>query len=367
MNGAGILGGDDLPGQHLDLAGHLRRDLSRGGARVCRAALWRRHRAADARRVTFNPLNHIDPFGTIVLPALLLLTSGGLPVRLCQAGAGQFRPAARPAPRHGVGGAGRAGDQRAAGDRLVAAVLRRWLFPAEPGRVDRREPGPLAADQRGAVRLQLLPLPPLDGGRVAVGLLPRALAYPLARLEPYGIPILLVLLFVLPWIGARIGVNLNILAYVIGVPTAGPDPFRAGDYRAGRDERTPAGSTAAPAPSRFPLPAAGEGRGEGRRRATRAGPSNWCSTSTAMRGRSTCCCPWRASRRSISRRFRSWRSPTSISPLSPAAPAAPGDRRRLPGDGGVARLSEIAPAAAAAAARTTSRTRPNSPPRSGTG
>ena len=64
----------------------------------------------------------------------------------------------------------------------------------------------------------MLPLPPLDGGRVAVGLLPRSLAYPLARLEPYGMPILLVLLFVLPWIGGQIGVNLNILAYVIGVP-----------------------------------------------------------------------------------------------------------------------------------------------------
>jgi Zn-dependent protease len=64
----------------------------------------------------------------------------------------------------------------------------------------------------------MLPLPPLDGGRVAVGLLPRALAYPLARLEPYGMPILLLLLFVLPWVGGQIGINLNILAYVIGVP-----------------------------------------------------------------------------------------------------------------------------------------------------
>jgi Zn-dependent protease len=64
----------------------------------------------------------------------------------------------------------------------------------------------------------MLPLPPLDGGRVAVGLLPRSLAYPLARLEPYGMPILLLLLFVLPWVGGQIGINLNILAYVIGVP-----------------------------------------------------------------------------------------------------------------------------------------------------
>jgi Zn-dependent protease len=67
----------------------------------------------------------------------------------------------------------------------------------------------------------MLPLPPLDGGRVAVGLLPRPLAYPLARLEPYGMPILLLLLFVLPWVGRQIGVDLNILAYVIGVPMQG--------------------------------------------------------------------------------------------------------------------------------------------------
>jgi len=64
----------------------------------------------------------------------------------------------------------------------------------------------------------MLPLPPLDGGRVAIGLLPRSLAYPLARIEPYGIPILLALLFVLPWVGGQLGLNLNILDYVIGVP-----------------------------------------------------------------------------------------------------------------------------------------------------
>ena len=49
----------------------------------------------------------------------------------------------------------------------------------------------------------MLPLPPLDGGRVAVGLLPRPLAMPLARLERYGMLILLVLLFVLPYSASR--------------------------------------------------------------------------------------------------------------------------------------------------------------------
>ena len=50
----------------------------------------------------------------------------------------------------------------------------------------------------------LFPLPPLDGGRIAVGLLPNVLAYPLARLEPYGMIILIGLLIVLPDVGFAI-------------------------------------------------------------------------------------------------------------------------------------------------------------------
>jgi len=65
----------------------------------------------------------------------------------------------------------------------------------------------------------MLPLPPLDGGRVAVGLLPDALALPLARLERYGMLILLLFLFVIPYVGEQTGHNLNILAWLIGVPT----------------------------------------------------------------------------------------------------------------------------------------------------
>jgi len=64
----------------------------------------------------------------------------------------------------------------------------------------------------------MLPLPPLDGGRVAVGLLPDALAFPLARLERYGLLILLLLLFLLPYIGEQIGLDLNILGWLIGGP-----------------------------------------------------------------------------------------------------------------------------------------------------
>ena len=95
----------------------------------------------------------------------------------------------------------------------------------------------------------MLPLPPLDGGRVAVGLLPRLLAYPLARLEPYGMPILLLLLFVLPWIGGQIGVDLNILAYVIGVPMQALIEFVLADHRAGRMSEDPAADPAPDVPS----------------------------------------------------------------------------------------------------------------------
>jgi hypothetical protein len=57
----------------------------------------------------------------------------------------------------------------------------------------------------------LFPLPPLDGGHTAVGVLPDAIASPLARLEPYGMLILIGLLFILPMLGAQMGVDVNII------------------------------------------------------------------------------------------------------------------------------------------------------------
>jgi Zn-dependent protease len=63
----------------------------------------------------------------------------------------------------------------------------------------------------------MLPLPPLDGGRVAVGILPRFLAAPLARLEPYGM-LILMLLFILTYAGADRAFGFNLLGWLIGVP-----------------------------------------------------------------------------------------------------------------------------------------------------
>jgi Zn-dependent protease len=65
----------------------------------------------------------------------------------------------------------------------------------------------------------MMPLPPLDGGRVAIGLLPDLLAARLAQLDPYGMLILIGLLFIVPMLGAQMGVDLSIVSHVVGVVT----------------------------------------------------------------------------------------------------------------------------------------------------
>jgi Zn-dependent protease len=64
----------------------------------------------------------------------------------------------------------------------------------------------------------MIPLPPLDGGRVAVGLLPDVLAIPLARTERYGMLILITLLFFLPLVGQQLHMNLNLISFLLEAP-----------------------------------------------------------------------------------------------------------------------------------------------------
>jgi Zn-dependent protease len=65
----------------------------------------------------------------------------------------------------------------------------------------------------------MLPIPPLDGGRVAVGLLPNVLAYPLSRLEPFGMLILIGILIVLPLAGSQLGLNLDVISTILRTST----------------------------------------------------------------------------------------------------------------------------------------------------
>jgi Zn-dependent protease len=152
-------------------------------------------------RVSLNPVRHIDLVGTILLPLLILVTS-----KLFGSG-GILFGWAKPVPvdfsalRHPkrdmlwVAAAGPFAN-------LLMALL--WALALKIALVTQQNaftlPLSLMAEAGITVNLvlmvlNLLPILPLDGGRIAVSLLPNRLAYSYSRLEPYGFPILLLLLF----------------------------------------------------------------------------------------------------------------------------------------------------------------------------
>ena len=128
-------------------------------------------------RITLNPLKHIDPVGTILVPGRV--DPGGearrsaVRVRLGEAGAGQFRQPAQSQARHAVGRGGRTRGEFRDGGRCGRCCSRRlvpaarcasahWLLMAKIG----------ISVNLVLMALNLLPVPPLDGGRIAVSLLP---------------------------------------------------------------------------------------------------------------------------------------------------------------------------------------------------
>ena len=171
-------------------------------------------------RVTFNPLRHIDLFGTVLLPALLLFASGGrMMFGFAKPVPVNFNRLRRPRRDMVLVAAAGPGSNVLLAFLSAASMHILALLPADVYQW-------VGHNLFNSVRINLLlcvfnmlPLPPLDGGRVAVGLLPETLARPLARLERAGIPIVLAALFVLPWIGDRLGMDLNVFWWLVGAPT----------------------------------------------------------------------------------------------------------------------------------------------------
>ncbi len=145
-------------------------------------------------RLTLNPLPHLDPFGSILLPLILILSHS--PFLFAWAKPVPINPARFNRPRTDmikVGFSGPAANFLLA--IISAAVL--WLIPARSSFTD------LLYDSFNYMIIlnlvlgmfNLVPIPPLDGSRVVAGLLPRELSDRYILLEPYGFIIIIFLFY----------------------------------------------------------------------------------------------------------------------------------------------------------------------------
>lgn len=165
-------------------------------------------------RISLNPLRHIDPVGTILLPLLTFLFGGIL--------FGWAKPvpvnfAALRHPKKDMLWVALAGPAANLFMALCWAFMAKtaWLFSDNYFAVPLQEMALMGIRINVILlALNLLPLPPLDGGRIAISLLPHRQAYQLAQIEPYGI-FILIFMALTPTLGWILGPIVNTVYYVL--------------------------------------------------------------------------------------------------------------------------------------------------------
>ncbi len=170
-------------------------------------------------RVTLNPIPHIDPIGTVLLPAILLLSGSGMLFGWAKPVPVNFR-LLRDQKRDPVYVAG-AGVVMNLALAAVSGIVFRLIGLADPDVFSRLAVHGMSAPASGPLQMfliwltlvcvasirwnvllavfNLIPIPPLDGGRIAVGLLPMRASMALASVERYGMIILIALLMFDPF------------------------------------------------------------------------------------------------------------------------------------------------------------------------
>jgi Zn-dependent protease len=175
--------------------------------------------AKELGRVSFNPLKHIDPFGTVILPGVLLLSHSPFLFGYAKPVPVNFLNLNHPRiDMVWVALAGPATNILLALAAATAFHAMPWI-PADYAKWTADNLKNTLIINVVLAIFNMLPIPPLDGGRVAVGLLPRFLAYPLARLEPYGMLILIAALILLPLLGNQLGQNLDVISAILRTTT----------------------------------------------------------------------------------------------------------------------------------------------------
>lgn len=157
--------------------------------------------ARNQGRVTLNPLKHIDPFMTVILPGIMLLTH--MPFVFGGAKPVPVDPRNFSDPRRGMGWVALAGPITNFVLAGVSALLLRLFWEADLGELLPAAVGEVvilwliwsAVINISLGFFNLFPVPPLDGGRIVTALLPIDLARRYAKLERHGILIVMVLLY----------------------------------------------------------------------------------------------------------------------------------------------------------------------------